>query len=261
MWAHTGVELLDLVQEGNLSLIEALDVCTEDDLQDIPFLRYISRAIARGMSRLCKAERRQIAESLQAHLFEDEQEEDLNFTALYAASSAAERERQEELSVALCQAIDAALTPEQRNVVGLRYGMSDEPLAEHAPFEVARTLRLTPSTVQSRERASCRRLAAALHPVICEKTRQVVYQLDEVYQDEYYTIEEAAQLLGVPRSRLNQWVRQNKLAYEVRHDAASSCSHPMRVFSRRALLALVQSGVVGTLTAARCSALLPSVVA
>ena len=170
---------MDLIQEGNIGLMTALDIC--ERYAHVPFntlavscvrnalknalagsdrLIRLPKMLKQTLGKLSEAETSfyedlqrpaTVAEvalamklpetkvielmlwrdqnnvrSFQTLREEDDAEDRVNFLSLYEASNQEYLDRQEELAFAVQQALDAVLTPRQREVIGLRFGFDTD---------------------------------------------------------------------------------------------------------------------------------------
>jgi RNA polymerase sigma factor (sigma-70 family) len=216
VWAFESMTLLDLVQEGNIGLMRAIEV--NDPGKGFPLRslagRCISQAIWRAMvrydrpvsayhglvdawARLRRVRQRLevrlnreptngevaaemgIAEekvatllevggstcvSLQGLLEEGDAEERIDFAGLYQAQVAQDQARQGELEQAVQRALETVLTPRQREVVQLHYGLGEA--SEVLSFRgIGERLGMRPSAADHHERLARKKLVRALAPV------------------------------------------------------------------------------------------------
>jgi RNA polymerase primary sigma factor len=243
-----GMDLLDVVQEGNEGLLKAID--RHESGKGYPLVAFVSRYVRGAMltalyrrdgmvridgvtlqslrhlrlaeGRLVAAlgrephlqeiasemgvgvekvvdllgvrERKQVA-SLQGILAEERDEDEYRFVSLFADAVAADRAHQEELEDVLHGALEAALTPRQREVVQLRYGLEADNRRGQSQQEVASCLGVTRGGVRNIERAAKGRLSARLRPVM--QYGQVSYARRCTRHDDHYTAKEAMQRLGM----------------------------------------------------------------
>src|SRR2546430_753722 len=171
-----GMDLLDLIQEGNEALLKAIerhqsgkgsplvafvsryvrgamlmalyrrdgmvriDGLTLQALRQLrlaedrlvaalgrePYLREMASEMGVGVDKVLDLlevrERKQVA-SLQGILAEERDEDEYRFVSLFAHEVAAEMTRQQDLEDVVQEAFETALTPRQREVVQLRYGL------------------------------------------------------------------------------------------------------------------------------------------
>ena len=209
-------DLMDLIQEGNIGLIAALDNC--ERYAHIPFnilavtcvRNALNTALAKSDSiiRLPKMLKQTLGKLKQAEtslyeqfqreptvlevahvmklpetkvvelmlwrdqgnvrsfqtLREDDDAEDrVNFISLYEQSNQEYLARQEELASAVQQALDAVLTPRQREVIGVRFGLDTD--GEMLSFQkAAAALGVTHTAIESAEKLGVQRLRKALVP-------------------------------------------------------------------------------------------------
>jgi RNA polymerase sigma factor (sigma-70 family) len=243
-----GMDLLDLVQEGNEGLLKAID--RHESGKGSPLVAFVSRYVRGAMltalyrrdgmvrvdgvtlqtlrqlrlaeDRLVAVlgrephlqemasemgvgvdkvvdllevrERKQVA-SLQRMLAEERDEDEYRFVSLFADTVAADRARQQELEEVVQEAFETALTPRQREVVQLRYGLEADNHRGQSQQEVAACLGVTREGVRNIERAARGRLSARLCPVM--QCGQVSYTLRCTRHDDQYTAKEAMRRLGM----------------------------------------------------------------
>jgi RNA polymerase sigma factor (sigma-70 family) len=217
-WLSESMVLEDLIQEGNIGLLEAIEA--NDTSKGLPLrmlaARCIGHAIWRALrrcdrlvhapersvdalARLRQVKRRLVVrfdreptgeelaaemgisvrqvrdllalyeqgrvESLQGLLQEDDAEDRHDFARLYEAAVAAETARQRELEQAVQQALETALTPRQREVMSLRYGLDGETGCVRTITDVAALCGLAYRGVESTEYRAKVRLRQVLAPV------------------------------------------------------------------------------------------------
>ncbi len=209
------MDLMDLIQEGNLGLLQAIDGndtskgyslaglagrCIRDAIlqalyyrdrqvrfsmrteQALAHLSYMQSQLALSLGRdpsleelvaafsldrekveelLALSEQGQV-ESLHLLLDEDEQEERSDFVTLFGAAVVAEDARQVQLAEAVHQAVEAALSINEREVLCLRYGFDG---ACHLQREAAVVLGMMPNSIQRIERRAKARLCEQLASV------------------------------------------------------------------------------------------------
>ncbi len=196
------MELMDLIQEGNVGLLQAIDGndtskgyslaglagrCIRDAILQAlyyrdrqvrfsmrteplslgrdPSLEELAAALSLDREKveelLALSEQGQV-ESLHLLLDEDEQEERSDFVTLFGASVVAEDARQVQLAEAVHQAVETALSINEREVLHLRYGFDG---ACHLQREAAVVLGMMPNSIQRIERRAKARLREQLAPV------------------------------------------------------------------------------------------------
>jgi RNA polymerase sigma factor (sigma-70 family) len=243
-----GMDLLDVVQEGNEGLLKAID--RHESGKGYPLVAFVSRYVRGAIltalyrrdgmvridgvtlqslrqlrlaeGRLVAAlgrephlqeiasemgvgvdkvidllevrERKQVA-SLQGMLAEARDEDEYHFVSLFAEAVAADRARQQELEDVVQEAFETALTPRQREVVQLRYGLEAQNHRGQSQQEVASCLGVTREGVRNIERSAKGRLSALLRPVM--QCGQVSYTLRCTRHDDHYTAKEAMHRLGM----------------------------------------------------------------
>ncbi len=235
-WMHRfkdGTDFLDLVQQANLGLLEALDSYEDGD-----FVRLAMRAMSRSLSHLRYRDNLQKADSLQAHLFEDEEESDLDFVGLYTTTAAYESERQQELAEVFQQALENALAPRQREIIQLMYGLGETPTHPRTQKELSQEFGVIPSTITSQVPRAYKRLAEVLTPVLDEK-RQVHYVLDPVYQEIYCSYGEAISIFGATTYQLSKWVHSGQLPFWQGKDTRSGHGKACRFFLKQDICKLL----------------------
>jgi RNA polymerase primary sigma factor len=266
------LELLDLIQEGNVGLLEALDQC--DYRRGTPFRTYawscIRHALMEALMQrdrfvrlpayLCqfvgrarKARReieqqggessslasvaavlnrpeeqvrtflhlaqREHVESLQAvgeRLGEKADDGSVSFVGLYEPTSETHTARSAMLHEGLRLAMQR-LTPYQRAVLSLRYGLGDEVTGEYSVEEIARQLGRTEHSVRVVEIAARKRLAEMLRimrgveGVWCEVRAEVQSSRKPEVDSLYYTWQEAVQKLNCSSGTLTWYVRAGQV--------------------------------------------------
>ncbi len=217
------MDVMDLIQEGNVGLLTALE--HHDSSKDESFAGlvalYVSSAITEalyyrdGMVRLSQhmhkvllqvqrteqrlwaelgreptinevAQAMQVAEqrvrevlalrerelvaSLQALLPDQDAADQVQFVPLFAAEVAGDEARRESLSLAVQQAIEQVLGTNERQVLGLRYGLGEQP---HSQSEVAQALGFNARSVQRIEARAKGRLSQVLAPLCLPAQEEV----------------------------------------------------------------------------------------
>jgi RNA polymerase sigma factor (sigma-70 family) len=100
--------------------------------------------------------------SLQALLPDHDASDEVQFVPLFESAVASDGARREYLEQAIQQAIEQVLGPNERQVIGLRYGLQD---ASHSQSEVAQDLGFGARSVQRIEARAKGRLSQVLAPL------------------------------------------------------------------------------------------------
>ena len=163
-----------------------------------PHLWEMAEALGVGVDRVVELlearERKQVA-SLQRILTQEREEDEYRFVSLFAQEVAVERVHQQELEDVVQGAFETALTPRQREVMQLRYGLEAQHQRGQSQQEVAACLGVTREGVRNIEHAAKRRLSARLRPLM--HCGQVSYTLRCTRHDHQYTAKEAMHRLGM----------------------------------------------------------------
>ena len=250
-------EVMDLVQEANIALLSALDLC--ERYASIPFQKltvtFITNALRKtlrqrdlpvrlpgnireGLGKLQHAEtviqqrvQRQPTEMELAHEMQvsehkvrelmgwreqstvisvqalmeacDMEEEDyLSFAPLYEPATTAHVQRQEDLLAQVQQVFEQVLTPRQREVLALRFGMGSEEQGLSGS-EVAQHLGVSMASIGEIERRAVERLRAALEP----ESHVSLAPTPETF----YTVAQVAMRAGVQGRSVYMWAERGKL--------------------------------------------------
>jgi RNA polymerase primary sigma factor len=219
LWRFESMELLDLVQEGNLGLLQAIEA--NDLSKGLPLRLLAGRCIGQAMwqamtrhdrlvhasytlvgasvrmqqvrwrleaqlsreptdvevaaamgiapeqvYRLLEVQARthQSCVSLQGLLEEGEADEWIGFAALYQAQVAQDQARQDELEQAVQRALDTVLTPRQREVVQVRYGLGET--CEMLSWQgIAERYGMSSTGARHHDQLARKKLARALAPM------------------------------------------------------------------------------------------------
>ncbi|MBA2394690.1 MAG: sigma-70 family RNA polymerase sigma factor [Ktedonobacteraceae bacterium] len=262
-----GMEFLDLVNEGNIGLLKAIEdypkasipfdmlvrVCIRHALWHAGYgsgqWSHVPDSVARLRSRIrrvCKdwcrvsneplsvsdlalrlevseaqvedalyAESFQRMESLQGLLREDDAEDRHSFTSVYAESIPDEDEHQRQFDEMVQQVLERELGPRQREIIQRRYGIGEHAGRGQSQRVVASLLGVKQVTVHTAEHIAKKRLSTVLTVVKSGSRTMVQLRPDSQNWSEYYTMKEASLVLGVCETKVQKYVHQGLLPFEV----------------------------------------------
>ncbi len=131
-----------------------------------------------------------------------EEEDYFSFAPLYEPASAAHAQRKEDLLAQVQQVFEQVLTPRQREVLTLRFGMGSDEQGVSAS-EVAQRLGVSVVSIGIVERRAVERLRAALEP----ESRVSLAPTPETF----YTVAQVAMRAGVQGRSVYMWAERGKL--------------------------------------------------
>lgn len=144
----------------------------------------------------------QYVESLQGLIDEDDAEDRHDFASLYQAAEVDDHTHQEEREQLFQRAFDQVLTPYQREVMMLRYGIGEEKGSLRSYHVVSEMIGHTSNSVGSTEAYALEKLRQVMKQEVSSDGR-VSYVFEQPSREEYYTAKEAAQVMG----KTVEWVR------------------------------------------------------